>query len=280
MKLHICLLLIAVTLFSSCFKRSTRSVYASQAANINYFKEKGESKITGYYSGDGDSKNDGFNIQGGYALTNHLALMGAYTYKRELSTNGFDSVRYHGDVETNIFDSSVIHYKRNTLELGIGYFVPLNRRRTITFNLYSGIALGKYSFDDAGLDSNKNNYNRFYNNKVTKYFVQGSFNFMPVDAVHFSIGQKISLLNYHSINTSYASSELSYFYLDKMNNRNFTIWEEFFNLQIAIPKVPWIMLDGQISFANKLLPGYPKVRTFNGSIGLTIEPTKLFKMKN
>jgi len=284
MKLHACLLIFAVTLFSSCWKPAYRNIYASQAANINYFKQKGDSKITGYYSGDGKSKNDGYNIQGGYALTNHLALMAAYTFKQEHQLYRYDSVRIHpngflGTYESNIFDSSVIHYKRNTFELGLGYILPLNHRKTITYNLYLGISEGKYFLDDAGLDAKNKNYNRFYDNKITKYFVQSSFNFMPIDLVHFSVGGKVSFLNYHSIKTSYDSSELSYFYLDKMTGKTFTFWEPYFNLQFALPQYPWIKVDSQISFCSLLSVAYPRVRILNCSIGLTIEPTRLFKKK-
>ena len=283
MKLHFCLLIITVTLFSSCWKPAYRNIYASQAANINYFKQKGDSKLTGYYSGDGKSKNDGYNIQGGYAITNHWALMAAYTFKQEHQTYRYDSVRFRpigfGTYEANIFDSSVINYKRNTFELGLGYILPLNHRKTITYNLYLGISEGKYSISDAGLDSKNKNYNRFYNNKITKYFVQGSFNFMPIDLVHFSIGGKISFLNYFSVNTSYDSSELSYFFLDKIPNKTFTIWEPYFNLQFALPKYPWIKMDGQISFCSTLYAQYPRTKTFNGSVGLTIELNKLLKKK-
>jgi hypothetical protein len=284
MKLHFCLLIIAVTLFSSCFKRSSRSVYASQAANINYFKQKGDSKLTGYYSGDGNKKNDGFNIQAGYAISNHLALMAAYTYQQQHQVSGFDSINIYGGGifgydQVNIFDSSVVHYKRNTEELAVGYFFPLNHHKTVTYNLYAGVSLEKMSIADAGLDLNRINYTRFYDVKMTKYFVQGSFNFMPIDLVHFSIGGKISFLNYYSVNTSYDSSELSYFYLDKMTNKTFALWEPYFNLQFALPKYPWIKVDGQLSLTTGFHTEYPKVRTCNLSIGITIEPTRLFKKK-
>lgn len=285
MKLSVCLLILAVTLFSSCIQRAHRYVYASQAANINYFKQKGDSKITGYYSGDGNKKNDGLNIQAGYALTNHIALMAAYTHQQQHQVAGFDSINIYGGgifgyVQTNIFDSSVVHYKRNTVELAAGYFFPLNHQKTVTYNLYGGVSFGKMSIADAGLDLNRMNYTRFYDVNLTKYFLQGSFNIMTInDLVHFSAGGKISFFNYHSFNTSYDSSELNYFYLDKINNKTFAIWEPFFNLQFSLPQYPWIKVDGQLSLTSGFRAEYPKVRTFNGSIGLTIEPTRLFKKK-
>jgi hypothetical protein len=272
-------------LFSSCrFERAHRTIYASQAANINYFKQKGDSKITGYYSGDGNAKNDGFNIQTGYALSNHLAIMAAYTNKQEYREYRYDSIRFHRQffnsiVQTNIFDSSVIHYRRNTFEIGVGYFFPLDHKKTVTYNLYSGVSFGKFFIDDAGLDSNNNKYSRFYDAKSARYFIQGNFNFMPYDFFHVSTGGKFSFLNFRSINTSYEGSELYYFYLDKIDNKTFFLWEPFFNIQITPPKYSWIKIDGQLSFTSKLDYEYPKVRTFNGSFGLTIEINKLLKRK-
>jgi hypothetical protein len=282
MKLSLLLLIVSAFLFSSCWKRADRYVYASQAANINYFKQKGDSKITGYYSGDGEDKDGGFNIQAGYAFNNHLALMAAYTHQQENQTYGYDSVRFHGNVltgiiETNIFDSSVIHYKRNTFEIGAGYFFSLNRRKTVTFNVYPGVSLENFLMADAGLDSNNSKYTRSYQGRVTKYFVQSSFNIMPSAFFHLSAGGKISFLHFHANNTSYAGSELNYFYLDKINHKTFPSWEPFLNMQISPSKYNWIKVDGQLSFTSELNPGYPKVKIFNGSIGLTIEISPLIK---
>lgn len=286
MKWYYCLFVIFITLFSSCVERANRYIYASQAANINYFKQKGDAKITGYYSGEGIDNNNGYNVQAGYALTNHLALMGSYTYKRENQHYGYDSLRYQryrnwGTLDDlDVFDSSVIKYKRRTVELGLGYYLSLDKSKTVTFNLYTGVSLGKNSLSDAGLDTGNHNYSRFYNTSTTKYFVQGYFNFMPIEAIHISIGSKLSSINYHSVTTSYSNRELNFFYLDKMTDKTINFFEPFYNMQIAIPKYNWIKLDGQISLSNGLGYEYPKVRKVNLSIGLTVEVNKLLQKKH
>jgi hypothetical protein len=282
-----CILLIVSTglLYSCGFQRASRYVYASQAADIPYFKEKGDTKLTGYYSGDGSKKNDGYNIQGAYAFTNHWAVTAAWSAKKENQKYQFDSVRYHWDfldplAETNIFDSSVIKYNRKFFEFGLGYFVPLDKEKIITYNLYAGVALGKFGINDTGLDSATNNYTRFYTAKMTKWWLQGSFNFLPTAGLNFSVGGRFTLLHYGPASTSYSDMELDYFYLDKINNKSFLFWEPFINFQLGVPGLQWIKIDGQVSLDTKLGTTYPKVKTYNNSIGLTFDISNIRKPKD
>ncbi len=280
MKLLYLLLMFCIVSTSCKVERASRFVYASQAANVNYFTKKGDAKITGYYSGDGKEENGGVNVQAGYAISNHIAIMASYTNKWETQTYRYDSVRFsfRGNidiVETNIFDSSVIKYKRNNFEISIGYFVPLNKKKTTTYNVYVGTILGKFSIYDIGLDSNNKQYTKYYDAKPTKYFLQGSFNFMPSKNFHCSIGGNFSLLNFKSINTTYKTSELNYFYLDRIERNTLLLWEPYFNMQFRVPKYPWLKIDTQFSTtATSFGYNYPKAKTFNASIGLTIQLSK------
>ncbi len=280
------LVVVVIGLISSCtVERAKRYVYASQAANNPFFKQKGDSKITGYYSGDGNEKNDGLNVQGAYAISNNLIVAAAYGFKKETQKYSYDSIRFYrsglfgGYLEANIYDSSVINYKRDFFEFGLGYILPLNKKKTTSYNLYAGVALGNFSASDAGLDSTSKNYTRYYNAKTTKWYLQGSLNVMESEYFYFSVGGKLSILKYNSINTSYTTGELDYFYLNKIDGKSFSFLEPFINVQLGTPKLKWIKVDGQFSFSTKMPNAYPQIKTFNASIGLTLYPSKI-KIKN
>src|SRR4051812_27502049 len=104
-----------ILIFSSCrIERANRRVYAAQPANVAYFNQKGDAKLTGGYSGDDEEQNGGFNVQGAYAITNHLVVMASYTGKHEKQVYNYDSIRFASSfltghhIETNIYDSSLI----------------------------------------------------------------------------------------------------------------------------------------------------------------------------
>jgi len=278
MKSYNWLFLISLLFCSCIFHPANRYVYAAQPANVPYFKQKGDAKITGYSSDGTDftQKDGGTSIQGAYAVSNHWAITAAFNHWKQKQVYYYDSSRYYssfsqGYVRTNVFDSSLINYKNNTFELGGGYYTALNKKKTITYNLYGGVAIGKYAINDAGLDSNNKNYTRFNTNNVTKWYLQGAFNFMPSPYFYCSIGGNFSVLNFSSKNTTYSNQELEYFYLNKINNKSFFMWEPYFNMQIGVPKINWVKLDMQLSWSTGFSRiDYPKVRTFIGSIGGTI----------
>jgi hypothetical protein len=276
------LLVIIVVIFTSC--RTQRYVYSPSAQNIPYFKEKGDSKISVFYS-EGDNglsntnqqlvvpekkKNNGFDIQAAYALTNHWAVMFNYYQRREL-----DFYNHYA----NIFDTSYISYKRFIAEVGFGYFVPLNRRKTITYNIYTGIGLGKFSFIDTGYNINSARYSRYFDNKITKMFLQGGFNFMPSKYFSFSVSGRFSFVHYGANNSSYSATEQQYFYLDKISNNTLTFWEPTLSMQLGIRKLEWLKIEGSITSSTVLPNGYPAIRSLNASIGLTVDPLKIFKSK-
>ncbi len=67
-------LLIAIPIFSSC--STYRYIYSASPANTPYFTKKGESKLTGYYSGSSENRltdkyAHGYDLQGAYALSDH-----------------------------------------------------------------------------------------------------------------------------------------------------------------------------------------------------------------
>ena len=120
--------IIIVTCLSSC--ATYRYIYSASPPNNPYFREKGESKLAGYYSSSDDNTTTngtagGWDLQGAYAISNHWAVTAAYFSRREKDV--YDYISYNSQ-------SSVVKYKRNLFDIGGGYFVPLNAKKTITFN--------------------------------------------------------------------------------------------------------------------------------------------------
>ncbi len=273
-------LLALVTTLASC--RTQRYVYAPSPPNISYFKQKGDFKLTAFYS-NGDNginnanqqiilpvkkSNDGFDIQSAYAFSNHWACMLSFFQRKEVDAYGING---------NIFDTSLVNYKRKLTEFGIGYFFPLNKSKTITYNIYGGVAVGSFSFIDAGTDKNSVAYSHYFENKITKPFLQGGFNFMPSKYIRFSFTGKFSFVHFSNNNTSYSSVEQQYFYLDKISDNTLTFFEPTFNLQLGIPKADFLKLEMGITASSGLPTYYPAVRGFNASIGLSLNFSALKK---
>ncbi len=276
------LFIVVALFFSSCaFRRAERFAYANMPVNVLYAKNKGDAKLTGYQFSDAKGENKGFAIQTGYAITKHVAIIAAYKTKNESQKYAYDSTRYSGSlnsiVQTNIFNSSSILYKRNATELAIGYFGKLDNKGILTYNMYLGCAFLNNKIQDNGLDSIDNAYNRFHITKANKYFVQGSIHIMPSSVIHLSFGATLSSLHFSSVQTNYQKEELEYFYLNKIDKNSFVFFEPFVNIQLGIPKFSFLKFDTQLSLANNFQYNLPKAKTLSAAAGLTLEINGLMK---
>jgi hypothetical protein len=255
-----------------------RYIYSASPANNPYFREKGESKVTAYYSTAGNNRitkeyAHGFDFQGAYAFGNHWALTAGYFNRKEKDVYGRSF---------NMFDSSVVRYKRNLLDIGGGYFIHLNPGKNITANLYAGFAKGKFSFKDNGKDINHFDYNRYHESAINKWFIQPSINFMPGEYVRFSFAAKISYVHYGKIQSSYIPDELEYFGLERITNRTLGFFEPSLNFQTGIPQYPWVKIDAALSGTSYYYSGNSRidVRGSSASIGLNFDFSKMKKKNN
>jgi hypothetical protein len=190
MKNRLFIPLIVITTLYSC--STHRYIYSASAANNPYFVEKGESKLTGYYSSSNSNRITkefarGVDLQAAYAVGNHWAITTGYFNRRER-----DVYNYYNN--NGPFDSSVVNYKRNLVDMGAGYFISLNPKKTIIFNFYGGMAFGKFSFDDNGQNDGAG-YNRFHNSNISKWYFQPAINFMPGNYFRFSFIIKNSFVH-------------------------------------------------------------------------------------
>ena len=285
--------IICFVVFSSCtVQRANRIVYETPAANVPNLTKKGDAKVTGYFSLNGvedgigeynpqqaSISSTGYDVQAAFAITDNWTVLGGYSQKYLTQVYKYDSTLYRpnysppGSVTPSVFngfDSSVIKYHTSVFQLGAGYNLPLNHRKTITFSWYAGFDFGKLTMNDAGLDSARKAYTRYYSVKTVKPWLQAAFNFgNSTKPVSLSIGGRLSILSYNSPTTNYSYDEFNYFYLNKLNTQSFLLLEPWINAQAMLPGVKWLRLDGQICLSNNFGVRTPKTSTINGSIGLT-----------
>jgi hypothetical protein len=280
---------VVILLLTSCrVERAARYIYSTTPANVNNFTKKGESKLNATYFGDGKSENGGVQMQAAYAFSNHWAAMASYTNKWERQAERYDTTRFYRErlfsgsiIETNVFDSSVIMYKRLNYELGLGYFYHIGNSNKTIFYVYGGLGFGKQTMTDNGLDSNSIAYSRYYSGNITNYFLQFGYNLRASDNFCFSIGNKLTTSFFKQTSITYSKQEAEYFYLDKVDNNSLFIWEPYLNVQFGLPKYQWVKLDMQMLLSGSNLGyNYPKANNVSMSIGLSFDISKMKKLKH
>ncbi|OIR05462.1 hypothetical protein GALL_125140 [mine drainage metagenome] len=276
MKNKLYIIPIVFLFFYSC--NIPRYVYSPAPPNINYFKQKGDIKLVSDYSfGDQNipyAYNDGLDMQGGYAFTNHFALIASYYYRSE-KDNYYNSYNFNNP-PTN--DTTTVAYKRHFFELGVGYFLSLNKKKTITYNLYGGVALGSFKINE--YDSYNNSINIYnYNNNMTKVFLQSGINFMLSPSINFSFTDRLVSVVYGNPVSSFPDAVYPGYYLNYLNKKSLTALEHTTNFQFGIPKIKWMKIDATFTLCFSDGVYNLKTRPFNGSIGLAFDLTKLKKSK-
>ena len=274
-KTLICAFAISIAL-TSC--RTPRFVYSPAPPNNPYFREKGESKIAAYYSTAADENdlqqeyNDGLDLQAAYAVSDHFALTADYFKRNEKDV--------FKDYDRSLFDSSVIRYDRNLTNFGAGYFTPITNDKKIMFNIFGGIGFGKFSFTDNGFDNNIN-YSRYYNSKMSKWYIQPSINFFPGKSFRTGLIGKVSWVHYGDMSTSYTPAELEYFDLNLLTGKTLSFFEATWNMQLTFNKTNWVHIDGGFTLCSEPFNNLTNLeaRNFNLSIGLSIDFSKMKKNK-
>lgn len=225
----------------------------------------------GSHSGDGSNDTNkvrGADVMGAYAITNHIAVTGSYHYRNERN--------YYLPYRSSPFDTSLVNYKRRMWELGIGYFASLNKRNTITANIYMGAGSATYNIKDEGTNGSAK-YSRYHNSKPFKLYFQPGVNFMT-GSVRFGTALRLNILTYKNVMTNYSNEELAYIHLDELNNKTLLFPEFVLTTAYRFPKYPWIALEGQVS-VNFNDDRYYRSRTMNASAGLIFKPFNILNSK-
>jgi hypothetical protein len=249
--------------------RTPRYIYSPAAPNNPYFREKGEMKLSGYYStnaGNNELVNEynyGTDLQAAWAIGQHWAFAADYYSRKEK-----DAI-YNYD--RSYFDSSVVRYKRKMTGAGAGYFTSITQDQRIIFSIYGGLGFGKFSFDDIGID-NGSGYSRFYKSNMSKWYLQPGINFYASPFFRTAITGKFSFVHYSRVKTNYTTDELLFLNLNYLPGNTLTVFETGWNFQATLKGMEWLWLDGSFVLSSDPYSNDTNLeaRNFNASIGLSI----------
>lgn len=274
--------LASILFFASC--DTPRYAYSPNAHNVPVLAKQGDSKITASYSANFDinSSNDnnrydhkrnhsnGFDLQGAAAVTDHVAVQANYFYRSE---KGYTDA-YNGD-------SSVVRYKRNMAEVGVGYFTSINKKDRVYFQVFGGVGFGKLKLTDASVDFNQVPYTRFYNSNINKYYLEPAIIFRNKDLFSASLSTRFSLINFRSIKTDYIKDERIAYNLDSLDHYSTVFLEPAFVNSFGFKGLPGLKIEYQLGFSLALDPNTDgqlfDYRPFNFSLGLTFDIRKLIQ---
>ena len=210
---------------------------------------------------------NGIDVQAAYAFSKKFAATFSYLQRNEIDKNIYNGL------QISSFRTDLL-YNRKMVEVGGGYFSPIDNNNNFMFNIYVGVGFGKFSFDDV---NTRLNYSRYYSNDITKAFIMPSINLKVGQYFWFSSALKYSYVHYGIEQTSYSPDELKQLTLDKLSSRGFL--EPAFTIQFGVPKYPWVKLELIASAAFDVSKNRELnlvTRQANHSIGLVFD---VFKMK-
>ena len=277
--LYISAAFLGILLLSSC--ENIRYLYTASPPNNPYLQQKGDAKVTGYYSmatsvvydyEDSAQMNQqharGADVQVGYAITDHFAVAGAFLYRDELDryTNSYSS-------PSNL----KINYTRQRYDLGLGYYTSISNEGEVILNVYLGAIIGRMEFTEKGMLDGMNGYHGLFTTDYYGWYLQPSLNVFAKETLRFGFILKYAQVYYKNENYQYNFTDPATGSLtdNEIPNRPFP--EVGMNVQIGPSKLPWLKLDLTGSFIYQpwfFFPHQPKYRGINFSFGITIEPSK------
>jgi hypothetical protein len=263
-------------LLCSCY--TPRYVYSPSAHNVPVLVKKGDNKVAINYSFGfanlgrksnvaTQGKVRGIDAQTAYAFSKKIAAQLNYMYRSE---------RNAGDFDSNIIDSSVIKYKRNLTEFGLGYFTGIGKDSVVLFQLFAGAGFGKASFTDNGRDRNMIFRSRYHNMSITKIFIQPALMVRSGKNFAAALSSRHSVIFFRNINTNYSATELNNYKLDSLTYRPRVFWEPAFVNTFGFKELPGILFEFQMGFTFLMSRQFVDYRSSNISAGLLFDLPKLF----
>ena len=256
-------LIIVMLLILAASCNTPRYVYSPSAHNVPVLTKKGDSKIGAVYStnltGEDkingeviDNRSRGVDVHGAVAITDHFAVQASYFYRWEKSNGGSDS--------------ATIRYHRNLAEIGIGYYLPVNQKRNVIFQLFGGAGLGKFSFTDNTIYG----FN-FHEADITKIYVQPAFLFRSKGSFTSSVSLRSSIIQFRNIKTNYSASQLDDYNLDSLGNRAKIFFEPAFTGSFGFKNLPGLRIEFQGGLSFLASRRYFDYRIVNFSVGTWID---------
>jgi hypothetical protein len=260
--IFICVMIVA----ASC--NSPRYMYSPSAVNVPVLTKKGDSKLGALYSTNAAgeetiddeelvSRSRGYDLHGAVAITDNFAIQAGHFYRWEKTEGGADS--------------TTVKYLRNLTEIGLGYYLPMNERKSAFFQIFGGAGFGRFSFTD--MDRFGINYHQA---NITKIYLQPAFVFRSKGSFSNSIGLRLSSINYSKIKTSYTPGQLADYNLDGLNSRAKIFFEPAYVGSFGFKNVPGLRFEFQGGLSFLMARNYIDYRKFNFSIGSWIDVGALF----
>lgn len=272
------LVLFTLLMIALCSCYSPRYVYSPAAHNVPLLTEKGDSKLAAYYSSNlsgntsinladqQKSSGSGYDLQGAVAVTEHFAIQASYVKRKELNYALNNLARA---------DTSVINYRRNLTELGVGYYTGLDERGFIFFQVFAGAGVGKSSLSDLY----NSGVNRHFNMKVQKLYLQPAFTFRYQNVFTSTFSNRISFIYFSDIATDYSDEELRTYKLSNLNSSSHVFIEPCVITSFGINSLPGIRVEMQFGMSFISNRQYVDHRGFNFSIGAVADLPKLIRSK-
>jgi hypothetical protein len=245
-------------LAASC--SSPRYVYSPSAHNVPALAKKGDSKLGAVYSTnltaeekDGgqlvDNRSRGVDVHGAVAITDHFAIQGSYFYRWEKTSGGPDS--------------STIRYNRNLAEFGLGYYIPINTRKSVIFQFFGGGGIGRFSFTD----NRRSGSHNFHQADITKIYLQPAFLFRSKGSFTNSLSLRSSIIQFRNIKTNYTPGELQDYDIDSLNNRAKLFIEPAYTASFGFKNIPGWRIEIQAGLSFLTARRYFDYRIVNFSVG-------------
>ncbi|HEY8916255.1 MAG TPA: hypothetical protein VIM87_07430 [Chitinophaga sp.] len=131
------------------------------------------------------------NYQAAFAITNHIAVManGQYVFRPFGNNNDNDDVFVDRYAKGGLFEG------------GIGFFSPLDVKKRMVFDVYTGLGSGSFktldaAYHDEGNTGNVNDY--LLRSHFSKFFVQPSIGFVH-PAIETAFSSRFSVVNFYNM---------------------------------------------------------------------------------
>ena len=246
-----------------------RYVYSPSAQNVPVLTKKGDSKLGAVYSTNfvGEEKRDGkvidnrsrgYDLHAAVAITDNFAVQAGHFYRWEKSEGGPDSL--------------TLKYKRNLTEFGLGYYMPINDKGNVFFQIFVGAGVGRFSFTD--IDKFGNN---FHQANIVKVYLQPAIQFRSKGSFTTSIALRASNINYSKIKTSYSPGQLNDYHLEDLNRRGKWFFEPATVSSFGFKNLPGLRFEIQGGLSFLMSRNFIDYRLFNFSAGTWIDIRSLFK---
>jgi hypothetical protein len=272
------LLIIPVLILASCY--TPRYVYSPAAHNVPVLTAKGDSKLGVNYSTNiaqrgkisdekHDSKGSGIDAQGAYAIGKNLAVQAAYYWRSE---------RNEGNFTYTSIDHSVLRYRRNLSEAGLGYYTKMDDRGISWFQIFAGMGAGDFRFTDKPTPGSTTNTSEFfYKTKLTKFYIQPALMVLYNKSISVSFSSRFSFLKFHNVQTDYSPTQLNNYKLDSITYRPVIFWEPAFINSFEFKKLKGVKFEYQLGLSLLTSKSFVDARAFNFSAGIFVDIPKMLK---